>query len=194
MKKTNEIESNLNFLNLDLNDIPEILLKKIEAEMMPARNYEEKKFRVYKYVPISQINILLTMANRLDSISEKWKKASPLHTYLIPEDEEGIYKHTLFLKMIQNMNTNEIDRIDEEQHRLNEGIPFKVKYSENYLWQIYYSEYSKKYYMIAPIEDLDCSSLFYLIKEQIRYFRTGEDRQIFVPISYLDYSKKYLLL
>ena len=45
--------------------------------------------------------------------------------------------------------------------------------------------------MLATIEDLDCSSLFYLIKEQIEYEKTGIDKEIFVPISYLDYSKRY---
>ena len=191
MKKTNEIESNLNYLNLDLNDIPEILLKKMESEMLPARNYEEKKFKVYKYVPISKINILLTRANRLNTIQEKWKMAAPLHAYLVPEDEEGILRHTTFLKMLQNISADKIKNIELEQQRLNESIPFKVKYSENYLWQIYYSEYSKKYYMLAPIEDLDYSCLFYLIKEQIRYAKTKKDKEIFVPISYLDYSKRY---
>ena len=191
MEGTNEIESHLRYLNLDLNNLPEILTQKIESEMLPARNYEEKKFKVYRYVPISQINILLTKANRANTIQEKWKMASPLYSYLVPEDEEGILKHALFLKMVQNMNIPEIDMIYEEQRRLNEEIPFKVKYSENYLWQIYYSEYSKKYYMVATIEDLDRSCLFYLIKEKIEYYRTGEDKLIFVPISYLDYSKRY---
>lgn len=191
MKKTNEIESNLKYLNLDLNKIPQILLEKMESEMLLARNYEEKKFKVYKYVPISKIKILLTRANRLNTIQEKWKMAAPLHAYLIPEDEEGIVRHTSFLKMLQSVNINEIKAIEEEQKRLNEEIPFKIKYNENYLWQIYYSEYLKNYYMLAPIEDLDYSCLFYLIKEQIEYAKTKVDKKIFVPISYLDYSRKY---
>ena len=191
MERTNEIKSNLEYLNLDLNNIPEILLEKMESEMLPARNYEEKKFKVYKYVPISKIKILLTRANRLNTIQEKWKMAAPLYAYLIPEDEEGILRHTTFLKMLENVNASEIKNIQLEQKRLNEEIPFKVKYSENYLWQIYYSEYSKNYYMLAPIEDLDYSCLFYLIKEQIEYSKTKQDKEIFVPISYLDYSRKY---
>jgi len=191
LERTNEIESNLNYLNLDLNNIPEILLERMESEMLPARNYEEKKFKVYKYVPISKIKILLTRANRLNTIQEKWKMSAPLHAYLVPEDEEGILRHTMFLKMLENVNIDEIKNIEAEQQRLNEEIPFKVKYSENYLWQIYYSEYSKNYYMLAPIEDLDYSCLFYLIKEQIEYTKTNQDKEIFVPISYLDYSRKY---
>ena len=192
MNRTNDIQKNLDYLDLDLNNIPEILLNKIDnAEMKPARDYEEKKYRVYKYVPISKINIFLTRANRLNSIHEKCKMASHIYSYLVPEGEEGILKHTIFLKMIQDMNIEEIEEIEEEQKKLENVIPFKVKYRENYLWQIYYSEYSESYYMLAPVEDLDYSCLFYLIKKQIQYQKTGKDELIFVPISYLDYSKKY---
>ena len=191
IEKTNDIQEKLEYIGLDLNNIPEILLEKMDAEMKPARNYEEKHYKVYKYVPISKIKILLTQANRLNSIQEKCKMASPLYSYLEPEGEEGILKHTIFLKMIKELNINEIKAIDEEQKKLKKEIPFKVKYKENYLWQIYYSEYTKSYYMIAPIEDLDCSCLFYLIKEQIEYEKTKKEKEIFVPISYLDYSKKY---
>ena len=89
------------------------------------------------------------------------------------------------------MNIGKIKEIEEEQRKLENYIPFKVKYDENYLWQIYYSEYTKTYYMLAPIEDLDCSCLFYLIREQIKYAKTGIDKSIFVPISHLDYSRRY---
>ena len=34
-------------------------------------------------------------------------------------------------------------------------IPFKVRYSGNYLWQIYYSEETEQYFMIVPTEDKD---------------------------------------
>lgn len=189
--QTKDIEEKLKYLNLDLNNIPDILLENISTDIRPARNYEEKKYKVYKYVPISKIKILLTRANRLSTINEKSQMASPLYTYLVPEGEEGILKHTIFLKMISDMKIVELKKIEEEQKKLSKEIPFKVKYRENYLWQIYYSEYSKTYYMLAPIEDLDCSCLFYLIKEQIEYQKTGKDKNIFVPISYLDYSKRY---
>ena len=73
MEKTNEIQEKLKFLKLDLNNVPDVLLEPIDAEMKPARNYEEKKYKVYKYVPVSKIKILLTKANRLNTIQEKYK-------------------------------------------------------------------------------------------------------------------------
>ena len=192
-RETNELERNLKYLKLNLDDVPEILQKKLEAEMKPSKGYEESKYRVYKHVPISKIKILLTRTTRLDSIQEKIKKASPLSSYLIPEDEEGIIKHTIFLKMIQNINIDEIDNIEREQEKYKSNIPFKVKYKDNYLWQICYSEYSDSYYMLATTEDLDNSCLFYIIKKQIEFSKTKKDETIFVPISYADYSRKYFV-
>lgn len=190
-ERTKDMQEKLEYLNLDLNQIPDILQREVIGEIKTARNYEEKKYKVYKYVPISQIKILLTKANRLNTLQEKSKMASPLSTYLIPEGEEGILKHTIFLKMIQDVQVEEIQKIEEEQKKFEKAIPFQVKYNENYLWQIYYSEYTKNYYMIATIEDLNYACLFYLIKAQIEYEKTGIDKTIFVPISYLDYSKRY---
>lgn len=189
--KTNDIQEKLKYIGLDLDNIPDILFQKIDAEIKAARNYEEKQYKVYRYVPISKIKILLTRANRLNTLQEKGEMASPLYTYLIPEGEEGILKHTIFLKMLKDLKLDELKEVEEEQKKLDKEIPFKVKYKENYLWQIYYSEYTKTYYMLAPIEDLNYTCLFYLIKEQIEYEETGKDKDIFVPISYLDYSKRY---
>lgn len=190
-RETNDIEKNSKYLHLDLNDVPDILQEKLEAEMKPSSNYEESKYRVYKYVPISKIKILLTRTTRLDSIQEKMKNVAPLSSYLVPEDEEGIIRHTTFLKMLQNMNIDEIENIEEEQRNYSQRTPFKVKYKDNYLWQICYSEYSDSYYMLATTEDLDNSCLFYLIKKQIEFSKTNIDETIFVPISYADYSRKY---
>ena len=36
--KTKDIEEKLEYLNLDLNNVPEILLKNIETEINPARS------------------------------------------------------------------------------------------------------------------------------------------------------------
>ena len=45
---TNDIEGKLKYLGLDLNNIPKILLENLETEIRPARNYEEKKYKVCK--------------------------------------------------------------------------------------------------------------------------------------------------
>lgn len=119
-------------------------------------------------------------------------KAVPLYAYLTPEIEENIERHTKFLSMISNMNIDKIEEIDNEQKRLNEGIPFKVKYSKDYLWQIYYSEYTNKYFMLVPTEDLEYSAFFYILKKQLQNAKKRKQEKVFVPISYTDYSREYL--
>lgn len=90
--------------------------------------------------------------------------------------------------MVKNLEINKIEEIEQEQKNLNKQIPFKIKYPKDYLWQIYYSEYTNKYFMLVTIEDLEYSAFFYLLKQQL----AGNKGKIFVPISYTDYSREYL--
>lgn len=94
--------------------------------------------------------------------------------------------------MISKMNIDEIEEIENEQKRLNENIPFKVKYQRDYLWQIYYSEYTGKYFMLVTTEDLDHSAFFYILKKQLQNSKKKKKEKIFVPISYMDYTREYL--
>ena len=90
--------------------------------------------------------------------------------------------------MVKNMEIDKIEEIEKEQKILNNQIPFKIKYPKDYLWQIYYSEYTNKYFMLVTTEDLEYSAFFYLLKQQL----AGNKGKIFVPISYTDYSREYL--
>ncbi len=138
----------------------------------------------FKYYLLLRIDYLLFQKNI--------GKAVPLYEYLTPDKEENIERHTKFLSMISNININEIEEIENEQKRLNEKIPFKVKYQRDYLWQIYYSEYTNKYFMLVTTEDLDHSAFFYLLKKQLQNIKKRKKDKIFVPISYIDYSREYL--
>ena len=84
--------------------------------------------------------------------------------------------------MLKNVNIQEIENVEKEQERLNENIPFKVKFNGNYLWQIYYSENTNKYFMIVPTEDTDYSTFFYLLKKKIE----GKNEKIFVGFTNCD--------
>lgn len=189
-KESNEeIIDKLDFIGLDLDTIPE-KLKKIEPlEFRIPRFYDEKKYRQYRYVDINDIQILLSPTNRLESIGDKYKKARPLCEYLDNKKEENIIKHTTFLNMLKNLDINEIKKIEKEQANLNKEIPFKIKFDGNYLWQIYYSANTDKYFMIVPTEDTDCTAFFYLLKKQLENKKTGK---IFVPISGVNYSNTIL--
>ena len=191
MKKVidNEIEEKLKYLGLDLNNVPETLKLFEPLNYRVTKKYQENKYNQYRFVPIKDIEILLTPTNRLNNIEEKYTKASPIYSYLVPDTEENIEKHTTFLRMLKNMKIEDIEKIEVEQKQLSTKIPFKVKYPGNYLWQIYYSESTDKYFMLVPTEDSDYSAFFFLLKKQLEKRKSGK---IFVPISNIDYSRGLL--
>ena len=188
MKKIieDEIEKKLQYIGLDLNNVPETLKIFEPLNFRVTKKYEENKYKQYRFVPIKDIEILLTPTNRLNSIEEKYSKASSIYSYLVPDTEENILRHATFLKMLKKVRIEDIENIEEEQKQLTTKIPFKVKYPGNYLWQIYYSENTDKYFMLVPTEDSDYSTFFFLLKKQLEKKRAGK---IFVPISYIDYSR-----
>ena len=189
VEKTNEtIKEKLEYLGLDLEKIPKSIKQFENLEFRVPKFYDENQYKQYRYVPIKDIQILLSPTNRLDEIEEKYKKASPLADYLDSKSEENIMKHTTFLKMLNDFKIEEVEKIEEEQSNLNKKIPFKVKYQNNYLWQIYYSENTDKYFMLVPTEDSDYSTFFYLLKKQLEKRRTGK---IFVPIRNVDYTSEF---
>lgn len=191
-ENTEKIEEKLRYIGLDLENIPEFLKENTPLEYRPLKSSEDKVYRVYKYIPISKVQILLTPTNRLDDIKDKYIKASPIYSYINPNNEEDIEKYSTFLKMINAVRIDAIKEREQEQKDLNIKIPFKVKFHENYLWQIYYSENVDKYFMLVPTEDLEYSMFFYLLKKQIEINKSEKEEMIFVPISYEPYSNKYL--
>ena len=185
----NGIEEKLEYLELDLENIPESL-KRFEAlNYRLPRISDEKQYRQYRYVPVDKIQILISPTNRLDDLKEKYRKASPLVEYLDDKNEENLLKYTTFLNMLKEVNIEDIEKIEEEQNKLNKKTPFKVKFQGNYLWQIYYSENTDQYFMIVTTEDTDYSTFFYLLKKKIE---KNKNAKIFVPISNIQYSNKYL--
>lgn len=187
-KKNEEIAKKLEYIGLDLENVPQNIKKVDNLEYRVHKFYDEKQYRQYKFIPIKDIQILLSPTNRLDSIDEKYKNARPLAEYLDNKNEENFIKHTTFLNMLKNVKIEDIEKIEEEQNKLNKKIPFKVKFEGNYLWQIYYSEATDKYFMIVPTEDSNYSTFFFLLKKQLEKKRTTK---IFVPISNIEYSKTY---
>ena len=189
-KTTNKsIKEKLEYLGLDLENIPKELKNYKPLEFRIPKFYEEKQYRQYRYLPVKDIQILLSPTNRLDEIEEKYKKAGPLPEYLDNKTEENILKYTTFLNMLNQFKVDGVEKIAGEQVNLNKKIPFKVKYENNYLWQIYYSENTDQYFMLVPTEDSDYSTFFYLLKKQIEKKRA---EKIFVPIRNVEYSSEYL--
>ncbi len=189
IKVQENIEEKLEYIGLNLDKIPASIKKFEPLDFRIPKFYDEKQYRQYRYIPIKDIQILLTPTNRLDELEEKYKKASPLYEYLDQKKEENILKHTKFLEMLTQVKIEDIQKVEEEQANLNKKIPFKVKFEGNYLWQIYYSENTDKYFMLVPTEEADYSTFFLLLKKQLEKRRTGK---IFVPVRNVGYSSTYI--
>lgn len=188
-EKIDEIKEKLEYLGLNLEEAKNQFESYEPLKFRVPKFYDEKQYRQYRYVPIKDIQILLTPTNRMDDIQEKYKNASPISEYLDTEDEKNYLKHATFLKMLKDLKIEDVEKVQEEQAKLAKKIPFKVKYEGNYLWQIYYSEDTDQYFMLVPTEDTDYSTFFYLLKKQLEKKKTGK---IFVPIRNLSYSNTYL--
>ena len=91
--KNDEILNKLEYLGLDLDKLPKAITNFEELEYRIPKFYEEKQYKQYRYIPVKDIQILLSPTNRLDEISEKYKQAKPLAQYLDGENEENILKY-----------------------------------------------------------------------------------------------------
>ena len=185
----NKLQEKLDYLELDLDKLPKNLKEYTDINFRTIKGYDEKKYKQYRFINVEDIEILLSPTNRVDSIKEKYEEALPLAYYLDNKNEENFANHTKFLQLLDRVSIYDIEKVEEEQKKISKNIPFKIKYTGNYLWQIYYSKTSEKYFMIVPTEDSDYSTFFYLLKKKIE---NKPNEKIFVPISLVDYDGKIL--
>ena len=185
------IEQKLEYIGLDLENVPEFLKIFKPLNYRPLESYDDT-YKIYKYINICDIQILITPTDRLTSLQEKYKLANPILEYLDSENEEDIEKFAKFLEMVKNLKIDDIEEIETEQELLKDKIPFEVKYKNNFIWQIYYSDYCNKYFMLVPTREANNPELFYILKQQIQCNKEKGQRKIFVPISNMEYSERYL--
>ena len=191
-----DLINKLKYLGLDLDEIPECLKEYEPLNFNISRLNNDKDHKVYKYVPIDQIQILFTPSLRGDSIKQKYSNSLPLREYIEPngETEDNIEKYSTFLKMLSTVSIPDIENISNIQNELEKKEPFKVRYNKDNLWQIYYSESSNKYFMLVSIKEETFSEFFYLIKKKIEFNKSNSKKvpKIFVPINYINYSEELL--
>ena len=190
-----DLQKKLEYLNLDLDKIPGDLLDHEPLNFNVSRLNNDKDHRIFRYVPIDKIDILVTPCLRTDPLKDKYAKAMPLHKYMLPagNDEELEY-YTTFLRMLKDVSTNEIENVATLQKELEKKEPFKVKYNKDHLWQIYYSEASGKYFMLVCSKEKTFAEFFYLLKAKIEFAnsRARTAPKIYVPINAMNYSEEFL--
>lgn len=187
-----EIKEKLKYIGLDFDNIPEFFKQYKKVEFKSIRENEQRKHKVYKFIDVKDIQIYITPKNRMDTFLEKYRLAKKIASYMEPKDEEEIPLQANFFKMLKDVQIEQIEKIEKNQKQINNKIPFKVSYEDNFLWEIYYSQTYNQFFMLVPLEDSNYASLFYLIKKQIESFTKNKSSKIYVPVCYMEYTEKLL--
>ena len=191
MATKEDIKEKLNVLGLDLENLPTFLTETKPIIFNHSRLNNDKELKVYKYVPIKDIEIYCTTAHRDDPIKEKYSKSMPLGRF-IEESEHDSEKSAELLNVFERISDISIKRVALEQSKMADKIPFTVHYPKNQLWQIYYSADTDRYFMLVSLKEDTFDELFYLLRKKIEAEQKDKNEKIFVPISYVNYSEQYL--
>ena len=109
--ENDEILKKLKYINLDLENIPKELQTIKPIKYKTTRIYNKKQqYKQYRFIPIKDIQILISPTNRMDDLQEKYKKAIPLANYLDNQNEENLIYYTRFLEMLIKVNLEEIKK------------------------------------------------------------------------------------
>ncbi len=188
-----KIKKKLDYLGLNLIRVPKILKEFEPINYRPTKSYDDTSYKVYQYIPVCDIQILLAPTHRLADLNQKYKMSAPIAAYLDTKSEENIERFATFLAMLDGMKEEEIVELEEEQEKLKQILPYEIKYSHNYIWQIFYSDVSNKYFMLVPTNETNNSAFFYLLKKQIACSKSRKKDYIFAPVTHQDYSGRYLV-
>ncbi|MGN1311294.1 MAG: hypothetical protein ACI4VP_06395 [Clostridia bacterium] len=175
----------LEYLNLNLKKIPKSIINVDDVDIKSTEIRNEKNYKIYKYVSIKDINIVLTNARRLDEPAKKIENMKDLSFYLNKKNEE---EYETLLNLLQNASIEDIKEIEEFEGKFKEDVPIKIKYTKDYLWQIYYIKRTNKYYMIVPTQETEQQAFIYILKKKIEDI----NEKIYVPICNLDYENNYI--
>ena len=190
-----DLISKLDYLGLNLENINTALYDFNPLNFNVSRLNNDKDHKVFRFIPIDKIEILLTPSLRSDSVREKYSKAEPLRNYLVADgNEEALEKYTTFLKMLQVFSIADVENVSNLQTEMEKSEPFRVRYNKEHLWHIYYSEATDRYFMLVCTKESTFAEFFYLLKKKIELAKKPEMEipKIFVPINYINYSEIYL--
>ena len=152
IKQTKEeqklIEEKLNNIGLNLTKIPEMFKNPNIIRYRTKKGYNDSEYKIYRFIDINDIEIYITPTTRMEDISQKYKLSKPLICYLEPNNEENIENYIDFLNMIKELDLERLKQIEKEQEQFRKEIPYEVKYKNNFMWDIYYSETENKYFML----------------------------------------------
>lgn len=197
MEKTTKEEKKiilekLKKIKLDIENVPDILKVTTKIKYKPLKDYDNTTYKVYQFVNIKDIDIYLTPTTRLEDTEKKYKLAKPLSEFLNANSEEYIEDYLKFIELLKKVDFDGIDAIEKRQKQFQKQVPFEVKYKDNFIWDIYYSETEDKYFMMFPIEEQEIEPLFYLIKKKLELQKKSKNEYIYVPINNKEVDYNFL--
>lgn len=187
----NNLTDKLDYIGLNLDKIPKFITEVVPLNYKSSPMMNDNEHKIFKYIPIHEIQILISPTNRLTDIKEKYSKARPLADYV---EQKNIEEYATFLNMLNTATIEGMEEVEARQKKLNKKIPFGVQYDKDYTWQIYYAENVDQYFMLVTTEDYNYDCFFYLLKEQIKYHKSRKKAKklIFAPVNLLGYSTELL--
>lgn len=178
------VQDKLKFLKLDLDNVSDIFEVTNKIKYRPIRDYDNTTYKSYKFIDISNIQIYITKATRMESAEKKYKYAKPIIEYLDPKTEEEFELHAEFIEMLKKLDIEKMEELEKEQKEFKKQIPYEIKYKNNFSWDIYYSETENQYFMMFPSKENQVETLFYAIKKQIEAKKSKRvNTLVYVPIS-----------
>ena len=99
-----DLKEKLNYLDLDFKNLPDSLTEFNALGFNISRINNDKDHKIYRFVPIDKIEILLTPCLREDSVKDKYNKAVPLYKFFEkPQTGEDEERRTRFFKIFANI-------------------------------------------------------------------------------------------
>jgi hypothetical protein len=191
-----DLIAKLDYLGLDIDEVPEYLKDFAPISFNISRLNNDRDHRVFQFVPIDKIQILLTPSLRSDDIREKYEKAVPLGRFFNQDGTvDDIERYSTLLEILSKLQIADVENIVNIQKELEKSEPFRVRYNRDHLWQIYYSQNDDTYFMLVCTKEETFAEFFYLLKKKIDFAKNKRAKtvpKIFVPINYMNYSGDFL--
>ena len=138
--------------------------------------------KVYRYIPISKIEVMVTNHSRNDKIKDKLKDAIPIIEYIYSKEFKDFDRVRLEY-LLKGYNNSKYEEIDNLQKRLLEKEPFKITYEEDIFYEIYYMKEENKYLLVICTEDIVFKEIQYILQKKAQYYITRKEEYIYSGIA-----------
>ena len=114
----NNLTDKLDYIGLNLDKIPKFITEVVPLNYKSSPMMNDNEHKIFKYIPIHEIQILISPTNRLTDIKEKYSKARPLADYL---EQKNIEEYATFLNMLNTATIEGMEEVEARQKKLNKN-------------------------------------------------------------------------